>query len=891
MKKNILKLGAFILALSMTASAIPSFAADNDYATREYVVSEFVQSVGRNNLNGSEYILSTFADKDDISDEYVSDMEKAVTNGIVRGYEDKTLQPKENITRLEALVMLARSIPKDKTDDTENTAEPVKFTDVPEWAEEDIDTLTKAGLVKGYGDGRLGSEDNITTEQVKLLTDRSDELLNDMTPGQSFYGYVNSKAFRNAELDTEPVIDFIHGSVKIPNNSWSYMSDAQDDTNDKIMDTLEKLMDGELEYEDGSVEQRIHDMLECIADSDNYHAEDSRQFESYCRSIMNAKDISSLLQTVTDIYNETGVNPLFNVNANLDPDTHAVIPQIDILDIGEGGALAFYSKNNTRANKERYYKLISSYLSDLSINVSDSDIKKAVSLQIETAKNENYISAYEMMLGMRGALDETYSGEQCAADIEKIKSEHKDMLDEDGEAIATEEVVKSIDEADKLFDNVKISELLQSYGFENVDEVMLVDEALDNGAKKLFTESNLSALKINVVLSLGELFQCAGENEDVKTDYDNLLRFETSLYSLTDSDDFYDILNSTFLALSGVSDDSDEGDDDILSNTNIQTLSSVLPNDLGLLYCNYYYDDEDSEVIGDMLIDLAEEYVKEFENCSWLSEPTKQAAIDKIGNMIAVIGYPDNYDFPTITSMSQGGTYFKNLINISKNDKDTMLREINDQEFLRTEMVGMTPEIFNACYIPILNTINVPAGFIKLPMYDKDASYASNLGSIGMALGHEIGHAFDATGAKYDLNGCEKNWWTDEDLEKFEEKKQEFIEYYKNFEVIDDVTQDPEITITENMADIAGIECVMNILKDDEEAQKEALLAFAKVWAKLGTEEILTDNTYLTNEHSANQVRVNACVASLDCFYDLFNITEDDPMYVAPEDRLKLWSE
>jgi putative endopeptidase len=109
--------------------------------------------------------------------------------------------------------------------------------------------------------------------------------------------------------------------------------------------------------------------------------------------------------------------------------------------------------------------------------------------------------------------------------------------------------------------------------------------------------------------------------------------------------------------------------------------------------------------------------------------------------------------------------------------------------------------------------------------------------------------------------------------------------------VTDDVTQDPSVTITENMADIAGIECVMNILKGDKEAQKEALLSFARMWAQLGTESVLANSEVLSNEHSANQVRVNACVGSIDEFYDIFNITEDDPMYVAPENRLKLWSE
>jgi putative endopeptidase len=327
---------------------------------------------------------------------------------------------------------------------------------------------------------------------------------------------------------------------------------------------------------------------------------------------------------------------------------------------------------------------------------------------------------------------------------------------------------------------------------------------------------------------------------------------------------------------------------DILNMTNLATLNKLLPIDTGLLYCKYYYDDEDSDEVIKMFIDITGEYIKEFEECEWMMPATKEAAIKKIENMIGVVGYPDNYDYPTIVPMSEGGTYFINYINIMKDNKATIIHECSEKEFVRTEMF-MTPSTVNACYIPTLNSMNIPAGIITWPMYDKNASYAANLGSIGAVIAHEIGHAFDANGAQYDENGCMNNWWSEEDQKLFKEKQEEFIEYYKNFEVVDGVVQDSSNTITENMADMAGIECVMSILSDDKEGQKEALLSFARMWAELGTETSLTNEDSLDDVHSSNQVRVNACVASQDCFYELFDIAEDDPMYVAPEDRLKLW--
>ena len=109
------------------------------------------------------------------------------------------------------------------------------------------------------------------------------------------------------------------------------------------------------------------------------------------------------------------------------------------------------------------------------------------------------------------------------------------------------------------------------------------------------------------------------------------------------------------------------------------------------------------------------------------------------------------------------------------------------------------------------------------------------------------------------------------------------------FEVIDGVVQDANITITENMADFAAMQVIMDIIGDDKEAQKECFESYARIWAKLGTVSYLTDNVFMNDVHAANVVRVNAVVASFDQFYDIYDIEEGDAMYVAPENRLKLW--
>lgn len=260
----------------------------------------------------------------------------------------------------------------------------------------------------------------------------------------------------------------------------------------------------------------------------------------------------------------------------------------------------------------------------------------------------------------------------------------------------------------------------------------------------------------------------------------------------------------------------------------------------------------------------------------------------KIYNMLAVIGYPDNYTFSTILSPENGGTYVGNHIHILLDQMRTTINDCADSELCRTKAL-VSPDEMNACYSPVSNSMNILAGTMRTPCYSPDWTYAQNLGAVGAIIGHEIGHAFDANGARYDENGCFKNWWKDEDAAKFDQIKQQFIDYYAQFKVISGVTQDSALTITENMADVAGLQIVMDIVGDDPTTQREALESYASMWTMLGSEKTVTSSELLRDVHSANQVRVNAAVATLDCCYDLYGVTEEDPMYVAPEDRLRLW--
>ena len=887
--KKTQKLLSLFICLCMCFMVMTPYASAEEgakYATREYIISEFVQSVGRNQLNESDAILQIFTDSENISPEYKGDISRAIVGGILKGYEDRTIRPTEHVSRVEAMVMLARCVPE-----LDASGEIIEFTDVPDWAKEDIEYLSKAGLVKGYGDGTMGANDFITVEQVGLLVERSDAALSTVAPGESFYGYINEKAFRNAILENKNAIDPIHGAVVTRADAWSAMSDIYDGVVRDENEILNKIVNNEIPIEKGSAEQRVRDMLECIdsniavTDADRKHVSDMRN------AILNAKDIDELLKINVDIYKQAGINVLFEIDVDLDAKTGVPYPIFSVATAGHGGLLAFRSKTDTAAYKNVYANLISRYLGEIGAEFDKKDIDDAIKLQIESAKDVDYF--YEIVSYFSFAyMFDIMTEEEIEAEVKAMMERNPDFFDKNGKYIATAGIYssESKDEADAAYNGFDVCEELTDYGFTNLEKIIIPTSKVTSFEEDIISEKNLDTLKINALLRLEQNLGVAlSEGESVASSLMNTLPLVLCLTSSANElseameSEAEDAENEMFAETTGV-----EYDEGILSAVNLNQLRDLLPDDIGFVYTKYYYEDETSEVIANMIQQIADAYAERFKNNSWMDEATKENALEKLYNIVAVIGYPDNYNFPTIVPMSEGGSLFSNTLNIKRQSLADLIRLNEDKEFVRTLMI-MSPDTVNACYIPAFNSVNIPAGILNKPIYDKAASYASNLGSIGMVLAHEIGHAFDKDGAMYDENGCINNWWTDKDYEEFQKIQDEFIDYYNKFEVVDGVVQDGSITIGENMADFAAMQIVMDIIGDDKEAQKECFESYARMWAQLGTVSYLTDNTILSDVHSSNVVRINAIVASFDQFYEIYGIEEGDPMYVAPEDRLRLW--
>ena len=318
-----------------------------------------------------------------------------------------------------------------------------------------------------------------------------------------------------------------------------------------------------------------------------------------------------------------------------------------------------------------------------------------------------------------------------------------------------------------------------------------------------------------------------------------------------------------------------------------QFVKHYLGKEIGEEYTEKYYDEKTVADVTKIAKDLNEEYIVLINKCEWLSDTGKKAIITKLNNMRFFIGA----DKPHITDPGDkdliGATIFRTMRNINiRSYNDSIDHLINGNE--KNGFEGMLPQTVNACYMPDINSINITLGIMNAPFYSPDNSYWKNLGGIGSVVAHEISHAFDNQGMMFDMNGnYNPGWISDVDREAFDKMASKVKDYYSGVKVLGIHPVDGKLTLAENLADISGVECILNIAKTNEQ-KREVIEQYARIWACITTKDNALGQLYL-DSHSPEIVRVNAVVPLFDCFYEIYGVKEGDGMYVAPEKRVRRW--
>lgn len=217
-----------------------------------------------------------------------------------------------------------------------------------------------------------------------------------------------------------------------------------------------------------------------------------------------------------------------------------------------------------------------------------------------------------------------------------------------------------------------------------------------------------------------------------------------------------------------------------------------------------------------------------------MGSSTKVNAIEKLEKMNIQIGYPETvqpiFEEFTVVTKEQGGTLVSNANELSRKKQAYLFRQykkpVNRSEFV---IPGFT---VNAAYDPSSNTICIPAAFLQGAMYSSEQSDSANYGAIGMVIAHEISHAFDPNGSKFDAGGNMTDWWTEDDYKKFEELSQSMVEQFDGIPYADGKV-DGTLTIGENVADLGGISCALSVANSKEGFDPQVFFkSYATIWRK-----------------------------------------------------------
>ena len=317
---------------------------------------------------------------------------------------------------------------------------------------------------------------------------------------------------------------------------------------------------------------------------------------------------------------------------------------------------------------------------------------------------------------------------------------------------------------------------------------------------------------------------------------------------------------------------------------------------LGHLYVDKYFTAGAKKQMEDLISNLQKAFENRIHGLDWMSDSTKQVAIDKMHAFLKKVGFPDKWRDYSKVNVNRS-TFFENIISANQNNYAYEMNKVG-KPVDRTEW-GMTPPTINAYYNPTFNEIVFPAGILQFPFFDPNADDAINYGGIGMVIGHEMTHAFDDEGSQYDKEGNLKNWWDTTDQQKFQAKAKQVIALYDNFTILDTMHVNGALTTGENMADIGGLAIAYDAFKMTKEGQdttkidgftpdQRFFISFAQIWRS----KIKDESARLrinTDPHSPPMYRVNGPLMNFTPFYQAFNVQPGDKMYKPEDQRIKIW--
>lgn len=326
----------------------------------------------------------------------------------------------------------------------------------------------------------------------------------------------------------------------------------------------------------------------------------------------------------------------------------------------------------------------------------------------------------------------------------------------------------------------------------------------------------------------------------------------------------------------------------------LKLVNYYLQDLMGERYVTRYYQKENNERIDEIINDLIEEFRKRCDKLAWLDSKMRKELVTKLYNIKVKSGNPKkwkNYNGIKLSSK----TLINNIAQICQLQFSQEIEKLNnttDHDAWR-----MPVQSINACYDPHQNAIIIPAAMIQPPFFSHAESLGLSYGAIGAIIAHEISHAFDDQGAKFDAKGNLSDWWSPRDLDAFCKKAHGLVEQYNHYSPISGHYVNGNLTLGENIADLTGVTIALGALKskcapNGEQYSKKQIDLFFKSWATIwrckATDEEKKRRISI-DHHAPNEFRVNGVLSNIPEFYSLYNVKASDSMYIPENKQVKIW--
>jgi putative endopeptidase len=328
----------------------------------------------------------------------------------------------------------------------------------------------------------------------------------------------------------------------------------------------------------------------------------------------------------------------------------------------------------------------------------------------------------------------------------------------------------------------------------------------------------------------------------------------------------------------------------------VTALNAGLGEVTGELYVEQHFPPQAKQKVLALVENLRTAYAARIQQLPWMSADTKKVALEKLAAFRPKIGYPDKWRDYSALQVRAGdafGNATRSAVFEWQRQVDRLGKPTDRDEW------HMTPQTVNAYYNPTFNEVVFPAAILQPPFFDPNADAAVNYGGIGGVIGHEMGHGFDDQGSKSDARGVLRTWWQPQDDQAFRKRVDNLSAQYDQFVVLPGLNVNGRLTLGENIGDLGGLAVSHEAyhlslhgkpapVLDGLSGDQRYFLSWAQVWRGVYRDEQMR-NLVLSNPHSPPKFRVNGAVRNLDAWYTAFGVKEGDGLYLAPEDRVRIW--